>query len=79
MNEQPWFEHQDFNFPKFLDEGMKRRNITPDAMAYMTGLSRASIDGYRKGKQMPTLYSVEQVLRVFGQHIEVVDDDDIPF
>ena len=79
MSENPLFAHEDFNFPKFLEDGMKSRGITPDAMAYMTGLSRASIDGYRKGKQMPTLYSVEQVLRVFRQHIEVVDDDDLHF
>lgn len=79
MSEKPWFEHEGFNFAKFLADGMKSRNITPDAMAYMTGLSRASIDGYTKGKQSPTLFSVEQVLRVFRQHIVIIDDDDLPF
>lgn len=79
MADNALFEHEEFNFGKYLRQGMKERNISPDAMAYMCGLSRATIDGYTQGKQNPTLFSVEQVLRVFRQHIVIVDDDDIPF
>lgn len=63
-----------FRFDLWLYNEMKKRNWDSLDLEVESGISRASINLYIKGRQYPTFYSFAKIIAALGKHIEIVDN-----
>lgn len=61
-----------FRFDLWLYNEMQKRGWEPLDLAIETGLSVPNIRNYLKNRSMPTLRSLELILRAFDMHMEFV-------
>ena len=64
----------DYWFGEWLLNEMEKRNMTRADLHRLTGLNHVTIGYYLTFKRMPTLGSLNLILKVFGKHVEFVDN-----
>lgn len=63
-----------FRFDLWLYNEMKLRSLTVADLAEISGVSERSICYYLRNKIMPSWRTLEDILKVFGKHLEIVSD-----
>lgn len=60
-----------------LDEIMKKRKLSNRQVAYMTGISKSTVDAVRKGRT-PKMSTMQKIAKGLEVHLEdlYVDDDE---
>ena len=59
------------NFSRWLQIQKDKTGMTASDIARASGLTNASINGFLRGKQFPTLASMEMLAQAFGMRIEI--------
>lgn len=58
-------------FSEWLQQEMKDADLTASQVARMSGLTPSSVRGLIKGRQFPTLYTMQAVAACFGKNIVI--------
>lgn len=61
------------NVGKWFHRERVKRKLTMDAVAQMTGLSKSTIVRLETTDHTPAMYTVEQVVKLFGNKLVIVD------
>lgn len=60
-----------FTFCEWLQQEMNDADLTASQVARMSGLTPSSVRGLKKGRQFPTLYTMQELARIFGKQIVI--------
>lgn len=61
------------NVGKWFRRERVRRKLTMDEVAEMTGLSKSTIVRLETTDHTPAMYTVEQVVKLFGKRLVIID------
>ena len=61
------------NVGKWFRRERVRRKLTMDDVAEMTGLSKSTIVRLETTDHTPAMYTVEQVVKLFGKKLVIID------
>lgn len=65
----------EFSFSGWLRERMKEQGLSQMALAEMTGITLSTICGYMHDRRFPSYQTMKYMAGLFGQHIEIVDNE----
>ena len=65
------------NIGKWFHRERVKRKLTMDEVAQMTGLSKSTIVRLETTDHTPSMYTVEQVVNLFGNILVIVDGNKI--
>ena len=63
-----------FRFDLWLYNEMKKRSLTISDLAERVGVSERSICYYLRNQVMPSWRTLEDILKAFDMHLEIVTD-----
>ena len=62
------------NFGTWMKKAMEDHDLQQRDLAYQLGISEQNISRYANGVIIPSLNTINRILRVFNCHLEIVPD-----
>lgn len=59
------------NFGCWLQQEKQKRGVSSSDIARMAGITSASVNGLLSGRQFPTLWTMDSIVKAFGKRIEI--------